>query len=59
MPKKYNHACDIAFEVESDLDYPTRDEIMTALKDKVSRMEKWDDENIELAVDVYDTYEND
>lgn len=56
--KKYNHACDIAFEVQSDSDFPKPKEIISALEAKVREMRSWDDENIEAAVDVFDTFEN-
>ena len=56
MSKKYNHAMDLAFEVESDLMEPTKEEVLTGLMKRVDYLKNSIDELLE-ATNIYDTYE--
>jgi len=56
--KKYSHAFDIAFEVITDKENPdkvTTEELLTALQERLERLQEEDDSNILEAFSNYDS----
>jgi hypothetical protein len=55
--KKYNHAVDVAFEVQSNHEYPTIDEMLEGMQKRLDYLKVNRDEASE-ALHAYDTIEN-
>ena len=54
---KYNHACEIAFEVVSENEeFPAVEEIVDGLRKRWLDLQQMDEESVEECVNVYNTH---